>query len=415
MAERRSLSFSGSHGAMLTTFREQDHARVCGIMFQTAAEGLVVVDAKGLIRLQNPRLAELFGYKDEELVGQPIEKLVPEAIASGHRAHRDRYLEKPQQRPMGSGLELRGRRKDGSEFPVEVSLNHFEVDGERFVMGLVTDVTLRKRAEHELAATLSDLEARVEQRTGELRQAEHNVREALERERELNELKSRFVSMASHEFRTPLSTIMSSVDLIGRYTDDARNEKVGKHVDRIRGKVRELTGILNDFLSLDKLEQGLVACHPAPFDVLDLCIGLIEEMRTLAKPGQAVHFDHAGEVREACTDRQMLSNVVSNLLSNAIKYSPEDRPIHLRTAITNGTLSIQVEDQGIGIPEKDQVHLFERFFRAGNTVSIQGTGLGLNIVRKYLDMMGGSIRFDSREGAGTTFFVEIPMTSESPH
>ncbi|MCB0789519.1 MAG: HAMP domain-containing histidine kinase, partial [Flavobacteriales bacterium] len=300
-------------------------------------------------------------------------------------------------------------------FPVEVSLNHFEVDGERFVMGLVTDVTLRKRAEHELAATLSDLEARVEQRTGELRQAEHNVREALERERELNELKSRFVSMASHEFRTPLSTIMSSVDLIGRYTDDARNEKVGKHVDRIRGKVRELTGILNDFLSLDKLEQGLVACHPAPFDVLDLCIGLIEEMRTLAKPGQAVHFDHAGEVREACTDRQMLSNVVSNLLSNAIKYSPEDRPIHLRTAITNGMLSIQVEDQGIGIPEKDQVHLFERFFRAGNTVSIQGTGLGLNIVRKYLDMMGGSIRFDSREGAGTTFFVEIPMTSESPH
>ncbi|MCB0786484.1 MAG: ATP-binding protein, partial [Flavobacteriales bacterium] len=118
---------------------------------------------------------------------------------------------------------------------------------------------------------------------------------------------------------------------------------------------------------------------------------------------------------EACTDRQMLSNVVSNLLSNAIKYSPEDRPIHLRTAITNGMLSIQVEDQGIGIPEKDQVHLFERFFRAGNTVSIQGTGLGLNIVRKYLDMMGGSIRFDSREGAGTTFFVEIPMTSESPH
>ena len=409
MAKGRSLSFTGSHGAMLTTFREKDHARVCGIMFQTAAEGLVVVDAHGLIRLQNPRLAELFGYSDEELVGQPIEKLVPDAVATRHKAHRDRYLDKPQQRPMGSGLELKGRRKDGSEFPVEVSLNHFEVDGDRFVMGLVTDVTLRKRAEHQLAATLSDLEARVEQRTEELRRAEHSVREALERERELNELKSRFVSMASHEFRTPLSTIMSSVDLIGRYAEGPQAEKVDKHVARIRAKVRELTGILNDFLSLDKLEQGLVACNPAPFDVLDLCIGLIEEMRTMAKPGQAIHFDHAGEAREANTDRQMLSNVVSNLLSNAIKYSPEDRPIHLRTAVADGTLRIEVEDQGIGIPEKDQQHLFERFFRAGNTVSILGTGLGLNIVRKYLDMMGGSIRFVSGENAGTTFFVELPL------
>ena len=131
----------------------------------------------------------------------------------------------------------------------------------------------------------------------------------------------------------------------------------------------------------------------------------------MAKPGQAIHYDHQGEAREADTDRQMMSNVVTNLLSNAIKYSPEDRPIHLRTAITDGTLRIEVEDQGIGIPEKDQQHLFERFFRAGNTVSIQGTGLGLNIVRKYLDMMGGSIRYTSREGAGTTFFVELPLPS----
>lgn len=393
---------------MTSSFNEQNLSKVCGIMFQHASEGLVVVDRSGTIRLQNPRLADLFGYADGELIGRPVELLIPSALHGAHTAHRERYMEQPVQRPMGKGMDLKGQRKDGSEFPVEISLTHFKVGDDHFAMGLVSDISERRAAELALSTNLTQLEQRVEERTEELRKAERNVREALEKERELNAMKSRFVSMASHEFRTPLSTIMSSVDLIGRYVEGPEREKVGKHVTKIRNKVRDLTGILNEFLSIDRLEQGNVTCSPSQFDLPELCIGLIEELRSMAKPGQRIDYDHSGERREVRSDQQMLSHVLLNLINNAIKYSPEDRTILIRTRTEGGHVYIEVKDEGMGIPAGDQPHMFERFFRASNAVHEQGTGLGLNIVRRYLELLGGSIRFDSQEGIGTTFFVELP-------
>jgi len=382
-------------------------SRICSLLFASAAEGLVVVDGTGTICLKNPRLDELFGYCAEELIGLRIEMLIPQERREAHKDQRSHYHANPVQRSMGSGLDLMGCRKDGSLFPVEVSLNHFEMDGQRFVMGLVSDVTKRRRAEKELQATNSGLEERVEQRTLELLAAQEELHQALEAEKELNALKSRFVSMASHEFRTPLSTIMSSVDLLGRYTENVPEERIQKHVERIRAKVRELTGMLNDFLSLDKLEQGAVACSPQEFDLVHLSIELIEELRGMAKPGQEIEYDHTGAERMVFQDRSMLHNVLSNLLGNAIKYSPENKRIDLLTNISEGVLTIQVKDQGIGIPVEDQHHLFERFFRAANAFTVQGTGLGLNIVRKYLDLMGGTITFQSIPGEGTKFSVTI--------
>jgi two-component system, LuxR family, sensor kinase FixL len=276
-------------------------------------------------------------------------------------------------------------------------------------MGLVTDVTKRRLAEEELQKANSELEDRVESRTTELRAAEQSVRQALEVEKELNALKSRFVSMASHEFRTPLSTIMSSVDLIARYNDGPQNDRIDKHVVRIRTKVRELTSMLNDFLSLEKLEQGLITINPTDVDVVHLSIELVEELRALAKPGQEIQFDHTGSGRMVHQDRGMLTNVMSNLVSNAIKYSPENKPIRLLTHIVDSRLLITVEDQGIGIPLEDQPHMFQRFFRAGNAFTVQGTGLGLSIVRRYLDLMQGTIAFTSVPGQGTTFTVELPQ------
>jgi len=394
---------------MPSRFKPAQVARISAMLFTSAAEGLVVVDRHGTIRLQNPRVSKLFGYAPDELLDKPIETLIPDALRTAHVAHRDAYHVKPVERPMGEGMELLGQRKDGSLFPVEVSLNHFDVDGERYVMGLVTDVTKRRRAEKELQRANADLEQRVEARTAELRRAEQSMRKALEAEKELNALKSRFVSMASHEFRTPLSTIMSSTDLIARYTGEDGRDKVDKHITRIRAKVRGLTAMLNEFLSLEKLEQGLVRCNPEEVDVVHLCIELIEELRALAKPGQEVHYDHGGDERLVHQDRQMLSNVLSNLMGNAIKYSPEGGRIDLRTGIVGGRFTVTVADQGIGIPLEDQQHLFERFFRAANAFTVQGTGLGLNIVRRYLDLMGGSIRFESAPGKGTTFFAELPQ------
>jgi len=392
---------------MHSRFDTEQLTRICSLLFASAAEGLVVVDGAGTICLKNPRLDQLFGYEKDELIGLRIEVLIPEGRRQAHQKQRSHYHVDPVQRSMGSGLDLMGCRKDGSLFPVEVSLNHFEMDGERFVMGLVSDVTKRRRAEKELQATNAGLEERVEQRTLELLAAQEDLHQALEAEKELNALKSRFVSMASHEFRTPLSTIMSSVDLIGRYTEDISEERIHKHVERIRAKVRELTGMLNDFLSLDKLEQGSVSCNPVESDVVHMSIELIEELRGLAKPGQEIEYDHMGSERIVYQDRAMLHNVLSNLLGNAIKYSPEDKRIDLHTSISNGVLTIQVKDQGIGIPLEDQQHLFERFFRAANAFTVQGTGLGLNIVRKYLDLMGGTIAFESTPDIGTTFTVTI--------
>jgi len=392
---------------MHSRFDPEQLSRICSLLFISAAEGLVVVDGSGTICLKNPRLDALFGYIDEDLLGLPIETLIPDSLRGKHSAQRQHYHEKPVQRSMGGGLDLMGRRKDGSLFPVEISLNHFDVDGQRFVMGLVSDVTKRRRAEKDLQATNAGLEERVEQRTLELLSTQADLRLALEAEKELNALKSRFVSMASHEFRTPLSTIMSSVDLIGRYTEKNPEERIQKHVERVRAKVRELTGMLNDFLSLDKLEQGSVACNPGEFDVVHLSIELIEELRGLAKPGQEIVYDHSGSERIMFQDRTMLHNVLSNLLGNAIKYSPENKRIDLITCISNSALTIQVQDRGIGIPLEDQQHLFERFFRAANAFTVQGTGLGLNIVRKYLDLIGGTIAFESTPGQGTTFTVTI--------
>jgi PAS domain S-box-containing protein len=390
-------------------FSEEEVSSIYGMLFSAAAEGLVVVDGKGLICLVNPRIGELFGYEIKELLGRPIEVLIPSNVRDRHVRQRSAYQKDPHQRPMGQGLDLQGERKDGSTFPLEVSLNHLKVGDQRFVMGLVSDVTQRRSVELELQRTNAELEERVDSRTAELKLAEKSVREALEAEKELNALKSRFVSMASHEFRTPLSTIMSSVDLIARYSDGPQRDKVERHVAKIRGKVRELTTMLNDFLSLDKLEQGMVRCTVSEVDVVHLCIELVEELRSLTKPGQEIIYDHGGDQRTVLQDRQMLAHVLSNLVSNAIKYSPENKRIKLATSVANGTLLIEVSDEGMGIPVEDQQHLFERFFRASNAFTVQGTGLGLNIVRKYLDLMGGTIHFTSEPGKGSTFTAELPQ------
>ncbi|HQV38101.1 MAG: PAS domain S-box protein [Flavobacteriales bacterium] len=382
--------------------------RVRELLFSTAAEGLVLVDRTGTVRMNNPRLLEMFGYEEGDLLGRSIDLLLPKSFRTAHLAQRSNYNARPAKRHMGRGRELNGVRKDGTIFPVEVGLNHFTVDKELYVMALVTDITERRKAEDALQRNTAELEKRVEERTAELAKGARAVELALEREKELSALKSRFVSMASHEFRTPLSTIMGSADLIARYTEGPGNEKVHKHVQRIRAKVRDLTAILNDFLSFERIGQGDLPSVPEDLDIVHLCIGLIEELRGMTKPGQALEFDHTSDERTVTLDHSTLVNTITNLVTNAIKYSPEGRPVILRTSVDNGCLRVAVIDKGMGIPSADQAHLFEPFFRAQNVLTIQGTGLGLNLVKRYLDLMGGTITFTSTPGEGSTFNVRIP-------
>jgi PAS domain S-box-containing protein len=548
-------------------------------LFEHATEGIVISNNKGEMLMVNPKAESQFGYEKGELIGKRIEILIPQRLSERHVKHREHYAKNPYPRPMGKGTQLYAKRKDNSEFPVEISLSNFSTSEGMFVIAFVIDISERKKAEELLrkekeiaqmyldiapviflvlrqdltvglinqngcrmlgyseaeiigrnwfenfvglpfrdeakanfkrvmegkggapsqyeyeistrngekrliawkntiirderghpVATLNsgeditemrkqeemlikvnrelkqysdevvqlnaDLEKRVHERTDELatlitklektnvelagevkerRLAEiqlekkrEELRTALEKEKELSELKSRFVTMASHEFRTPLSTILSSASLIARYNEPGQDEKRFKHVDRIKSSVNNLTGILNDFLSLGKLEEGKIQCTPSEFNLVSFSGDIIGEMKELTKHGQFITHKHHGETENVFLDKNLTRNICFNLISNAIKYSSEGKEIVLSTTARDQNVLIEVTDQGIGIPEDEQQHVFERFFRANNATNIQGTGLGLNIVKKYAELMGGSVAFRSVYRQGSTFSVTLP-------
>jgi len=234
------------------------------------------------------------------------------------------------------------------------------------------------------------------------------LNEALSKEKELNEIKSRFVSMASHEFRTPLSTVLSSAALLSRYTLTEDQDKRDKHIRRIKDSVKHLNDLLGDFLSLGKLEEGRIQAEMGAFPVRELLDEVMEEMRPLARPGQTIHCDCGGE-DEFISDKRLLRNVLINLLSNASKFSPEGAGIWLTARHSPEAMTISVRDEGIGISDEDQQHLFSSFFRGANATNIEGTGLGLHIVKRYVEMLGGSMRLESILDKGTTITIEVPM------
>jgi PAS domain S-box-containing protein len=241
--------------------------------------------------------------------------------------------------------------------------------------------------------------------------AQRDMANKLERnliiERDLNEMKSRFVSMASHEFRTPLTTINSSASLILKYHERNSYEKLGKHVSRIKNAVRNLTSILNDYLSLEKLESGNVNVSFQKHNLVQLIDEILDEMSGNLKKGQKL-INHFKSEFIFNTDAQLLRNITINLLSNAIKYSNENDIIEIDIDNYEDYVEVSIKDHGIGIPKKDQEQMFSRFFRAGNVTNIEGTGLGLNIVERYLALLNGTISFRSNEGEGTIFFIKLP-------
>lgn len=398
-------------------------------IFQNMSEGIIMVDERGTIAVANPVAEQFFGYEQNELNGVGIEKLLPERFRNGHTTMRFGFHANPRPRRMGVGRDLLGLRKDGSEFPIEISLSHFNMGDTVMVMAFISDISQRKifeqalkHSEEQLIVYAAELENKVQVRTEALNQsvikletevkerkkAEEEAKKSLEKERELNELKTKFVSIASHEFRTPLSTVLSSVSLIQQYKDRSDFDKIDKHVNRIKSSVNHLTSILNDFLSLGKLEEGREDVQNETIRLREFLEEIIEEVNASLKEGQKMKMDFASEVSEVISDPRILRNIMFNLISNASKYSEPHKTITVRCESKNSFIHFHVQDEGIGISMEDQKHLFERFYRASNAGNVQGTGLGLNIVKRYVELLRGTISFHSERGKGSIFTISIP-------
>lgn len=274
------------------------------------------------------------------------------------------------------------------------------------------------RVSEKLKETNANLEDQVKQRTMVLEEALQSLEQtrqelstALEHEKELNALKSRFISMASHEFRTPLATILSSLSLIKNYMETKDTEKQLKHIDRMKSAISHLTDLLEDTLSIGKIEEGKIQFTPEKILIDEFSSMLVQEMQLIAKIGQVINYSHNGH-SEVVNDRKVLKRIMLNLISNAIKFSKENTEVCVSTTTNDKSFILIVKDEGMGISEQDQERLFERFFRTENAFNIQGTGLGLNIVAKYIELLNGTIDVKSKINEGSVFTVNLPKIAK---
>jgi PAS domain S-box-containing protein len=386
-------------------------------IIDNAIDGIITIDERGTVESINPSACKLFLCTPEAVIGKNISVLMPPPDREQHDEYIHRYQRTGVPHIIGMGREVTGLRTDGTTFPFRLGVSEVSFANRKIYTGFIHDLSREKEAEEQLREYAAHLEELVENRTHSLKEtikalrlAKEEVSSSLEKEKELGLLKSRFVSMASHEFRTPLSAIQLSSSLIEKYALPYDNDHIRKHVAKIKNSVGNLTAILNDFLSLEKLEAGKVEADCTPFDLVKLSEEITEELQLIAKQNQSILYQHTGTSSIVNLDQNLLKNCVINLITNAIKYSGEDTFIEFLTEITGNQCIITIKDNGIGIPDTDQKHLFEAFFRAHNTGNIPGTGLGLNIVARYARLMNGEIKFKSNINQGTIFTITFPIS-----
>lgn len=409
-------------------------------IMETAIDGIVIIDAKGVIQIVNQAVTKMFGYEKKELIGINVSILMNSVDKENHDTYINNYHRTQTPKIIGIGREVIGKHKAGDLFPVRLAVSKVVINGTLFYTGILHDLTAQKKAENELLRLTQRLEDEVHKRTEELsevvnrllkvnkkyqdeiserieiesalKQKEEELKGLLDKEKHINQMKSRFVSMASHEFRTPLATVLSSASLIERYTDAEQQSKRTRHVQKIKSAVNNLTNILNDFLSLGKLEEGNISMRPEQLVLSELCKSIIEDIEGVLKPDQIIELTIDTAVTTFISDPRFLKNSLMNMLSNAIKYSDQGKTIELRVTEERAYLKFEVRDSGIGIPEDEQEQIFSRFFRAQNATNIQGTGLGLHIVKRYMDILGGRVDFKSTYGVGSSFFIYLPIINE---
>jgi len=358
---------------------------VFNVLFEAVSEGVIVVNDQQKIVSTNTSAEKMFGYDKEGLINQHLNVLIPRKYHAEHGAHVESFKKKKESRPMGRGFDLFGAHKDGTSFPVEAGLNPFKIQGKTFIMALIIDISERKRQENEIIELNAELERKVNIRTKELSDtveelkevnvvldaenkkrlsAEEEAKVALQKEKELNELKTKFLSLVSHEFKTPLSGILTSAMLLSKYKLEAQQEKRDKHIDTITKKVHYLNNILNDFLSVEKLESGKVTYKNNTFKLSKVVNEVVYNANMLLKEGQKIIYPEDIDDMSLTQDEKIVELSLSNLVHNAIKYSPENTIVKISIQQNQTKTVFSVIDNGIGIPKVDQKNIFNRYFRA---------------------------------------------------
>lgn len=405
-------------------FLEESIEEAFFILFEGASEGIVVVDSSQIIVATNESARTIFGYESNELEGSKLETLIPMRYHGSHGGHFKKFMDHSDKREMGTGRDLYGLRKDGSQIPVEAGLNPFVLHDKQYVMALVTDITVRKSQEEQILNLNSTLEEKIALRTESLRdavsklkeevqlrvEAENNAKEALQKEKELNELKTKFLSLVSHEFKTPISGILTSATLAGKYTREDQQDKREKHLNIIKSKVKYLNTIIDDFLSVERLDTGKTNYKFTEVYLSKVLSEVIYDANMHLKDGQQIHYPKEADDIVIEFDEKILELALTNLIHNAVKYSGENTNVYIEIQQDEKQLFITIRDQGIGIPEHEQKFIFNRYFRAENALLNAGTGIGLNIVKSHIENLGGSLTFKSILNQGSTFTIMIPTT-----
>lgn len=360
-------------------------------LLEAAPDAMVIVDSAGLVMLVNRQTEELFGYAREELLAKPVDMLVPGPLRDRHASHRGRYFVDPKMRPMGAGLELYAVRKDGSEFPVEILLSPLTIESETIVSAAIRDVAERKKTEETL------------------RRAQTIERET-ERLRDLDRLKDEFLSTVSHELRTPLTVILGLAEVLRGSAATDREDRA-ELLERIFANASTMHAMIEQLLDYSRLEAGKVRLEIRPLPLraailrcVDLAHGVLGSRRS------SVDVPDGPKVQ---ADEHAFERILMNLLTNAAKYSPEDSTVRVTAKAENGVATISVQDEGVGIPAGEQSQIFERFYRGSQRSGGRGTGVGLAVVCRYVELLGGSVSVESELGRGSTFQLTLPLARGS--
>jgi PAS domain S-box-containing protein len=376
-------------------------------LLHAVPDAILEVDPEGRITILNEAAERMFGYTRAEFLGLNVETLVPAAMRSGHAKHRSSYAEHPNTRPMGTGLELQGQRKDGSLFPVEISLSPNWIEGSLHVIASVRDITERKTVENRLRSLREQYTAELTLKNEQLEARNREVERA-------NRLKTEFLASMSHELRTPLHTIIGFSELLGEQLEGPLTEKQQRFVGHILQDARHLLELINEVLDISKIESGRLELKRETFDFGQCVEEVMAGIRHHAA-SRNITLENQNNFHESLyADRLRLKEILYNLLNNAVKFTPEGGRVWIEAGREGDTLHISVCDTGIGIPEKEQPSIFEKFYQVGDISGgvREGTGLGLPITKHLVELHGGAISVASQPGKGSSFRLVLPLLQE---